>query len=159
MSAEGLIVANVQAALLLLAWVWHGGNDRLIYWLGFAFVASAWLGAILQDIDMHVALAVLDAVIVFAASRAWISGFDMRGWWVGLIGLAKIGVRLSYVTAGPPNSSSVIFWAFAAFINVAFAAQVIIAGGIADELGGRFADYLRRAGPRRARLLRNVAGR
>lgn len=159
MSIEGLIVMNAQAALLLLAWAWYGGSDRLIYWLGAAFVASAWIGMNLTGIDMHVALALLDAVIVFAASRAWISRYDLRGWWVGLIGLAKIGVRLGFVTAATSNNSSAAFWAFAAFVNVAFAAQVIIAGGLCDELGRRIADYLGRSGPLRARLLRNVAGR
>lgn len=154
--SEGLIVLNLQAALLLLAWVWHGGNDRLIYWLGAAFVASAWIGFNLTGIDMHVALALLDALVVFAASRAWISGYDLRGWWIGLIGLGKIGLRLGFVT---PNFSGAGFWFFAAAMNVAFAAQVIIAGGLCDELGRRIADYLGRAGPLRARLLRNVAGR
>ena len=159
MSIEGLIVLNLQAALLLIAWAWHGGSDRLVYWLGAAFAASAWIGINLTGIDMHVALALLDAVIVFAASRAWISGYDLRGWWVGLIGLAKIGVRLGFVTVGHGIEYHVSFWVFAAAMNVAFAAQVIIAGGLCDELGRRIADYLSRAGPRRARLLRNVAGR
>ena len=154
--SEGLIVLNIQAALLLMAWVWHGGSDRLVYWLGAAFVASAWLGTNLTGMDMHVALAVLDAVIVFVASRAWISGYDLRGWWVGLIGLGKIGLRLGFVTS---NFSGAGFWFFAAAMNVAFVAQVIIAGGVLDELGRRIADYLGSAGPRRARLLRNVAGR
>lgn len=154
--SEGQVVLTGQALLLLAAWFWRGGTDRLIYWLSGSFIAALWLNQHLSGIDRHAALAVLDAVVVTVATRAWIHG-DLRCWWIGFIGLAKIGGRLA-MASSTPNNSDMIFWEFAAAMNVAFAAQVIIAGGITDELGKRIADYLRSAGPLRARLLRNVAG-
>ncbi len=144
--SEGHIVLALQAALLPMAWFWKGGNDRLIYWLAGSFVASLWFHLNLSGIDRHVALVLVDTLIVAAATRAWVSGGDLRGWWVGLIGLAKIG-------------SSGNFWLFAAAMNAAFALQVIIAGGLVDVVGNWIAAHLRHAGPRRARLLRNVEGR
>ena len=91
-------------------------------------------------------------------TRAWISG-DLRGWWIGLIGLAKVGLQLAVVGSEYGAEYHVSGWVFAAVVNLSFAAQVIIAGGMTDELGKRIADYLRSAGPLRARLFHNVAGR
>lgn len=156
---EGHIVLALQACLLFVAWFWKGGNDRLIYWLAGSFVASLWFHLNLSGVDRHVALALVDTLIVAAATRAWISGGDLRGWWVGLIGLAKLGSRLFVVADPVPNFSSGNFWVFAATMNAAFALQVIIAGGLVDVVGNWIAAHLRHAGPRRARLLRNVEGR
>jgi len=156
--SEGQAVLTGQSLLLLAAWFWRGGTDRLIYWLAASFIAALWLSQHLSGIDRHAALAVLDATIVAVATRAWISG-DLRGWWIGLIGLAKVGLRLAVVGSEYGAEYHVSGWVFAAVVNLSFAAQVIIAGGITDELGKRIADYLRSAGPLRARLLRNVAGR
>ena len=47
-----------QALLLLLAFAWHGGNDRMTAWLIGAFVVSAGLATFLTGIDRHAALAV-----------------------------------------------------------------------------------------------------
>lgn len=156
--SEGEAVLAGQALLLLLAFIWHGGNDRMTAWLIGAFVVSAGLATFLTGIDRHAALAVLDAVVVAAATRAWVGG-DLRGWWIGLIGLAKVGFRLAVVGGQYGAEYHVSGWVFAAVVNLSFAAQVIIAGGITDELGKRIADYLRSAGPLRARLFHNVAGR
>lgn len=155
--SEGQAVIAGQSFLLLAAWLWRGGTDRLIYWLGGAFIASLWISQHFAGIDRHAALAVLDAAVVAIATRAWISG-DLRGWWIGFIGLAKVGLRLAVVGGQYGAEYHVSGWVFAAVVNLAFAAQVIIAGGITDELGKRIADYLRSAGPLRARLFRNVAG-
>lgn len=156
--SEGEAVLAGQALLLLLAFIWHGGNDRMTVWLMGAFVASAGFATSLSGIDRHAALAVLDATIVAVATRAWISG-DLRGWWIGLIGLAKVGLQLAVVGSEYGAEYHVSGWVFAAVVNLSFAAQVIIAGGITDELGNWIAAHLRHAGPRRARLLRNVEGR
>jgi hypothetical protein len=147
-------VEYLQAALLLIAIVWHGGNDRLVVGLIGAFLLSLLVTQTLHGMDRSAALAVLDGFIVFVASRAWISDYDTRGWWVGGLGLIKIGLRLFY-----SSHPTVSHYLFAVSINCAFIAQVIIAGGILDGLGRRLADHLRNAGPRRARLLRNVEGR
>ena len=155
--SEGQAVIAGQSLLLLAAWLWRGGSDRLIYWLGGAFIASLWISQHFAGIDRHAALAVLDAAVVAVATRAWISG-NLRGWWIGLIGFAKVGLRLAVVGGQYGSEYHGSGWAFAAVVNLAFAAQVIIAGGITDELGKRIADYLRSAGPLRARLFRNVAG-
>ena len=155
--SEGEAVLAGQALLLLLAFAWHGGSDRMTIWLMGAFVASAGIATSLHGIDRHAALAVLDALIVAIATRAWVGG-DLRGWWIGFIGLAKVGFRLAVVGGQYGAEYHVSGWAFAAVVNLAFAAQVIIAGGITDELGKRIADYLRSSGPLRARLFRNVAG-
>lgn len=157
--SEGNAVIGAQALLMLAAWFWRGGNDRLVYWLAAGFVASVWLSYNLGGAERHVAMAFVDAAIVTAASKAWISHHDMRGWLIGGIGLLKIGARLSFMAGDPTNNSHISYWVFAAAMNAAFVAQVIVAGGFADELGKRIADRIRSAGPRRARLLRNVAGR
>jgi len=147
-------VEFLQAVLLLVAIVWHGGNDRLIAGLAGAFLLSLIVSETLHGMDRNAVFAVLDAFVVFVASRAWISDYDTRGWWVGGLGLIKIGLRLGYSA-----EAHVSHYLFAATINCAFVAQVVIAGGLLDGLGRRLADHLRSAGPRRARLLRNVDGR
>ena len=143
-----------QALLLIVAVLWTGGNDRMMLALAAAFVAAIAIANSLSGIDRDVAMSILDAAIVAVASRIWISHHDTRGWWIGWLGLIKIGGRFAY--AGNP---AVSHYLFAASINAAFIAQVIIAGGMLDGLGRRLAHYLRSAGPRRARLLRNVEGR
>jgi hypothetical protein len=153
-----LIVAGLielaQALLLIAAILWTGGNDRMMLALSVSFVAAVAVGNALSGIDRAVAMSALDAAIVAYASRIWVSHNDMRGWWIGWLGFIKISARLGYA-----SNPAVSHYLFAAGINAAFFAQVIIAGGMLDGLGRRIADYLRHAGPRRARLLRNVEGR
>jgi len=148
-----MLIEAAQLLLLVAAWLWRGGNDRMTYALLVAFVVSAWIGMHLTGIDRQAALGVLDAVLVSFAAREWINHYDTRGWSIGLLGLSKIGLRFGYATLDLNHTI------FAAVINATFIAQVFIAGGMADGLGRRIADHLRSAGPRGARLLRNVEGR
>lgn len=151
---SGATVMVIQWILFLIAIVWRGGSDKILIALGLSFMASIGIAEILDGMDRSAALGLLDAVIVAVASRAWINHHDLRGWWIGWLGLIKIGARLLYA-----SDSGVSHLQFAAVVNIAFIAQVIIAGGMLDDLGRRIADHLRSAGPRRARLLRNVEGR
>ena len=150
----GSLIELAQALLLIVAVLWTGGSDRMMLALSGAFIISLAVSDAFTGIDRAVALSILDCAIVFAASRIWITYHDLRGWWIGMIGFGKIAARLGY--ASEPHVSHLVF---AATVNTAFIAQVMIAGGMLDGLGRWIADYLRNAGPRRARLLRNVEGR
>lgn len=152
----GPLTATLMAAevlLLVAAWRWRGGNDRLVGWMALLFAVSEWAGLAFTGTDRQAALGVLDAALVSIAAREWISGYDLRGWWIGLLGFAKIALRVGFVGLELDHMT------FAAVVNATFIVQVFIAGGMADGLGRRLSDYLRGLGPRGARLLRNVEGR
>jgi hypothetical protein len=149
-----LLIFFLQAGLLLVAWAWHGGSDRLVYALAATFCLSVWAGTNLAGIDRQVTLSLADAALVFIAAHAWTRHYDLRGWWISWMGFGKIALRL-----GQSAEPFLDHWTFAAVLNATFIAQIIIAGGLADGLGRRIAHHLRSAGPRRARLLRNVEGR
>lgn len=139
--------------LLTAAWAWRGGCDRILATLALAFAAAAAVGPFLHGMERHVALWLIDAGIVMGMAAAWTVGDNMRAYAIGLIGLGKIGWRLAFAAG-----LDVSHLAFAVAINVAFALQVLVAGGVLDELGRWIDDRLRVLFPRRYRLLRHVEG-
>lgn len=117
--------------------------DRVAVTLFAGFTASVLLIPVVPD--HTVALALCDLGVVYGM-RFWCNG--PRAFFVGLVGFAKILTRTNALPLNDPNH----FW-YAAMINAAFAAQLLIAGGYFDGLG----DLLRRKRPRWYSVLEHVA--
>jgi len=98
-------------------------------------------------------IAAIDAMTCLAMAAIWTAFGSMRAWSVGLIGLAKAGATMTAYLV----DASAIAWPYALFINAAFLAQVIVAGGWADGLGSRLDRVFARIAPVRHGLLRNGA--
>ena len=141
------------ASLIALAWVWRGGCDKVLAVLAAAFLAAIVGGPMLHGADRHVLLGVIDYAIVFAMLGIWTVHGSMRAYCVGIIGLGKLMIRTAFY--GAPFASH---YTFAVVVNLAFALQVVAAGGLLDVMG-RWIDRAMRAHmPRRYRLLHNGKG-
>jgi hypothetical protein len=81
----------------------------------------------------------------------WTRHTSMRAWVIGFIGLVKCAVSLMQFMSEPVH----VGWAYPAFINGAFVAQVLVAGGWIDAVGVRADRLLARLAPVRHRLLRD----
>lgn len=141
-----MMTLAVEAALatLLALTLTVTRADRVSLTLAAAFAASVIF--IPMAPDRTAALCMCDVSVVLGM-RLWCSG--KRAYFVGMIGFVKILTRTSLLYL---NGSSG-FW-YAAAINAAFAAQLLIAGGFCDGLG----HMLRRKCPRWSSVLEYVAG-
>lgn len=147
------IVDAILGALVLVALFHRPGKIATV--VAATFIAAISLGPLLAGVSQEAFLALLDYAVVFAMLMIWTKHDDMRAYTIGAIGLSKIVFAFAF-------SPSVGFlhaenWVFAAALNCAFAAQVLVAGGMVDGVGHRIDDFLRTHLPRRYRLLRNAA--
>lgn len=118
-------------------------GDRVSLTLAGAFAASVIVIPFAPD--HTVALTLCDFAVVYGM-RMWCSG--PQAYFVGLIGFAKIMTRTVFYLNGSSG-----FW-YASAINMAFAMQLLIAGGLCDGLG----HMLRRKFPRWSGMLEYVSG-
>lgn len=98
-------------------------------------------------------VAAIDAVVCLAMAAIWAKHGSMRARAVGFIGLAKTGATawLYAVDAYTFN------FGYALFIDAAFIAQVVVAGGWIDAMANRIDDMLARTSPSFHRLLHDGA--
>lgn len=96
-------------------------------------------------------IAAIDGMTCAAMAAVWTVHNSMRAWSVGAIGLAKTGGTLVAYLADP----FAVHWGFAVALNLAFLAQVLVAGGWADGLGSRLDRVFARLAPKRRSLLRD----
>lgn len=149
---ETAITFGLQGFLIVLA-LFRGKADRIVLVLLAGWVLASAVGPLQNAMQRQVPLSVIDALIGVAMALLWTAADDMRAWWVGVIGFANVGARLTYIS-GP----YIDHWWFAAALNCALFLQITIAGGLLDAVGHRLDDLLRRLAPRRHSLLRNGAG-
>lgn len=147
------IVDAILGALVLLALMNKPG--KIVTVVTATFIAAISLGPLLAGVSQEAFLALLDYAVVFAMLVIWTKQDDMRAYTIGFIGLTKIMFAFAFSpTVGFLHAGN---WVYAAALNCAFAAQVLVAGGMIDAVGHRLDDLLRHLMPRRYRLLRNVA--
>lgn len=150
MTGAGYLVFAIQGALLALA-LWRGKHDRIVMVLCVAFCVSSVMGpSIDEGTKRDAALAVIDSLIVLGMALLWTVHDDMRAWFIGVVGMGKVAVRMAHVT--DPHMDHLIY---ASVINCALVAQIVAAGGFADAVGYRLDDLFRRIAPKRHGLLRN----
>lgn len=94
-------------------------------------------------------VAAIDAMVCLAMAAIWAEYGSMRARAIGFIGLAKTGVTATTyaIDAYTFNLD------YALFIDAAFVAQVIVAGGWFDAMANRLDDSIARTLPRFHRLL------
>lgn len=136
------VIVALLASLQVVA-LWRR-PDRVTGILVACFAVAVIVAGHLPVTERFTALALLDYVLVAAMIGPWAVSIDRRAQVIGLLGLGKLVARLTY--AGNPY---IDHWTFAAVMNCAFAAQVIVAGGMADGVGRWFSDFAR---PYRARV-------
>lgn len=147
------IVDALLGALVLVAIICRPGKIATV--LAATFIGAISLAPLLAGVSQEAFLALLDYAVVFAMLVIWTKQDDMRAYTIGFIGLTKI--MFAFAFSPTVGFLHVDNWVFAAALNCAFAAQVLVAGGMVDALGHRLDDLLRHYLPRRYRLLRNVA--
>jgi len=148
---ETAAIFTLQGLLILYA-LYRGKSDRIVLTLLAGWIAASAIGPTIDDMHRQVPLSVIDALIGVTMALLWTAKVDMRAWWIGVIGFAKVGARITYVS-GP----YIDHWWFAAAINCALLLQIMVAGGLLDAIGHRLDDMLRRVAPRRHGLLRDGA--
>jgi hypothetical protein len=110
-----------------------------------AFLANMYLGGP----SRIVALILIDLCTIFAVN-VWHDRKHDR--LVGLIALFGIVWAVAYMVVPYMN-----YWTYAAGVNCAAAMQLLIGGGMADDLGRRIDHWLDSVWPRGAHALRSVA--
>jgi len=138
-------------AALLVAAAFRRNRDWCAGIMAMGLVASiaAYIAGVLT---LHF-IAAVDGISCGALAAVWTVQTSMRAWSIGIIGLGKTGATVAaYVI-----DAYTINLTFALFINAAFLAQVVIAGGWADEVGIRLDNLFARLAPRRHGLLRDGA--
>lgn len=130
----GFYIAGCRPVLLILA----------------AAMSGSWLaGAYLGGPERIVAFMLIDLLCIFAIA-VWRD--RKRDRLVGLISLMLIGWAVAYTSVSYMDYTS-----YAVGVNSAAAVQLLIGGGMADDLGRSFDHWLSRAWPGGARLVRSVA--
>jgi len=134
---------------LLMAGFYIAGPRPVLFILAGSMAASWVAGAFLGGPDRIVAFILLDLFIVFAIS-IWRD--RTRDRIVGLVSFLMIGWATAYV-----GVSHMDYRTYAAGVNCAAVVQLLIGGGMADDLGRRIDHWLDRIWPSGARALRYVA--
>jgi hypothetical protein len=133
----------------MLSWAWARQKDRIVIALALAFLASSIAGELLKGACRATVMIMIDLAVVYGMRFIC---YGPRAYFVGLIGLCAIGLRLSYV-----SGDHSFHLAYATAINAACLAQIAIGGGWADGMGRRIDDWLHRFMPRASGLFRDVA--
>lgn len=145
MNALFYIAVSGLAALAIMQ-----RRDACAWTLAIGLVASMLLAESGQWSAMPGA-ASIDAVTCLVMLAVWTRHTSMRAWTIGFIGLAKCGASFGQYLVDPAQ----VTWGYAAFINVAFVVQVLVAGGWIDAVGNRLDRVFARIAPVRHRLLRD----
>lgn len=146
-----LAIFALQGAAIIAA-LWYSKADRIVVALLIAWAVASVVGPLQSGVARQPALCVIEAMTAVSMTLLWSAANNFRAYWVGLIAWSKVGLRLYYLT-----NPYIDHWWFAATLNCALIAQVVIAGGFADAIGHRMDDLLRRFFPRRHSLLHNGA--
>jgi ABC-type Co2+ transport system permease subunit len=128
-----LIVMAVITVLLIAA-VWRQ-PDQVTWILVGCFAAAVIIATKMPATERFTTLALIDYALVAVMIGPWAVKRCGRARIIGVIGLAKLVARLTYA-----SNPYIDHWTFAAIMNCAFAAQVIVAGGLADGIGCWISD-------------------
>lgn len=144
--------AAVYSGLVgLCIWAWGRSDGALVPALAANFAATAAVGHVVTDVPAQdVCMIMADLMLVYVlrfACQGW------RAYVVGLIVLAGMIWRTVHIGGAPVGG-----WIYAATLNAAFAAQLLIAGGVGDVVGGWLGHRAGRLLPRFAGLFRHGAG-
>jgi len=136
----------------LMGFAWMRGGDRsILLILALNFAATAAVDRLMKtqpDTDTSVIMA--DLATIYALRFICP---NPRSCAIGLIGLFVIMLTTARMGTGIMGN-----YAMAVTANIAFAAQVLVGGGFADDLGRWFDRWVFRLWPRFAGALRLVAG-
>lgn len=134
---------------LLMAGFYVAGRRPVLFILALAMAVSWVAGAMLHGPERTAFYIVLDLFVIFAV-KVWRD--RARDRMVAFVSLASIIWAVSYVSLSYIN-----YTAYASGVNCAQAMQLLIGGGMVDDLGRRTYDWLHSVWPRAARVLRTVA--
>jgi len=142
------LIYATHLALLLYAF-WRIG-PKPIMWIIIASMVCSWIIAYrLGGIDRITSMIILDLALILSV-RALCEGARAR--LVAAVSLALIVLRAAYMTI-PYMGHSI----YASIVNFAFVLQLLIGGGMVDDVGRWIDSRVSRLWPRGARALRNVA--
>lgn len=144
------LVTTAHLVLWLYAWV-RSGEHRLFFILGFAMFGSWLVTGAFGGLERKVMMVGVDLAVILVI-RVLCTGPRARA--VAAISLGLIAFRTACM-----NDSYIDHSYYAAAVNCAFAAQLLVGGGFADVIGRSIDDWLGRVWPRGARALRHVAHR
>jgi hypothetical protein len=142
------LVVALLAALQAVA-IWRK-PDQVTWILVACFAVAVIVAGNVPLPERFTVLALIDYALVAAMIGPWAVTHSRRAQIIGVIGLVKLVARLTY--ASHPYMDH---WTFAAVMNCAFAAQVIVAGGLADGIGRWLSDHCWFGRSRAAGLHRN----
>lgn len=134
---------------LLIAGFGVAGCRPVLFILAAAMAGTWVAGAYLGGAERIVAFMLIDLCCIFAIA-IWRD--RKRDRLVGLVSLILIGWAVAYTSV-----SHMDYHTYAIGVNSAVVVQLLIGGGMADDLGRRIDNWLSRAWPGGARLVRSVA--
>jgi len=136
----------------LMAASWFRGGDRVsLSILAVNFVTTATIAIYVDEQpDQDTSVIMADLATIYALRFICP---NPRSYAIGLIGLFVIMLTTARMGTGIMGN-----YAMAVTANIAFAAQVLVGGGFADDLGRWFDRWVFRLWPRFAGALRLVAG-
>jgi len=141
-------VYSAHLALLIAGFVLAG--PRPVLFILAAAMAGTWLsGAYLGGAGRIIAFMLIELCCIFAIA-VWRD--RKRDRLVGLVSLILICWAVSYTVIPHMDYAT-----YATGVNSAAAVQLLIGGGMADDLGRRVDSWLSGHFPRGARLVRSVA--
>lgn len=146
--AETLAVYAVHVGLLMMGIARLGPRPVLLL-LASALMATWVAGAILGGPERVIAFILIDYAVILL-NEVFRSHKRERS--VG--GLSVIALIWSWSYA---SGSYINYWTYAAGLNCVVALQLLIGGGMADDLGRRVLDWIARRSPRAANALLFVA--
>jgi hypothetical protein len=138
----------LSLALLLAGFHRVGFRPSLLI-LAAVMMAAFLAGLYLSGPSRVVAFILIDLCTIFAV-KVWHDRAHDR--LVAFIAFAGICWSVLYMAVPYIN-----YWAYASGVNCAAVMQLLIGGGMADDLGRRIDDWLRSLSPRWADALRSVA--
>ena len=136
MTALGVLIFTGIAGLLL--WAVLRKPEAITLTLAGFFVGTAPLDFMMPMERLIPILSFLDACMVVAMAAIWTRHHSQRARVIGTIGLTKVAWAMWAVSFNHIN-----YFSYATALNMAFVAQVIVAGGFVDAVG-RWVDDLRR---------------
>lgn len=146
-----MITALVYTAhlALLIAGFYIAGCRPVLFILAAAMSGSWFAGSYLGGPERIVAFMLIDLCCIFAIS-IWRD--RKRDRLVGLISFMLISWSVAYTSI--PH---IDYYSYAVGVNSAAVVQLLIGGGMADDLGRRIDNWLSGAWPGGARIMRSVA--
>lgn len=141
-------IYTLHLSLLMVGFAVAGPRPSLF--ILAASMSGSWIaGAYLGGPERIVAFIALELFVIFAIS-VWRD--RKRDRLIGLVSLCLIAWATVYT-----GLSYMDYHSYAVGVNCAAAVQLLIGGGMADDLGRRIDDWLSRVWPRGAHLVRYVA--